>query len=76
MPTRRECVERAGRALAAGLVAAESMTPRELAERCWTPTSTKSVDELEDEIREERGMAPIHGGGSSGGGDRGESPSR
>ncbi|WP_165764035.1 hypothetical protein [Nocardioides sp. PD653] len=41
-------------------LAMAQMTPREQAEAAWTPTSTHTVDELEDLIRAERGMAPLH----------------
>jgi hypothetical protein len=34
------------------------MTPREQAEAAWTPTSPYTVDELEDLIRERRGLEP------------------
>ena len=37
------------------------MTPREQAEAAWRDNSPyASVDELEDQIRIDRGMAPIH----------------
>lgn len=50
------------------------LTPREQAEAAWTPTlpaasngELRSVDDLEDLIRQERGMAPLDrstGGGA------------
>lgn len=36
------------------------MTPREQAEAAWSPTSTLTVDELEDRIRIRRGLPPVH----------------
>lgn len=57
-PTKAEAIARAGQIAAAGDLAAAAMTPRELAEASWTPTSRRSVDELEDLIRAERGLAP------------------
>lgn len=36
------------------------MTPREQAEAAWSPTSRHSVDELEDLIRADRGLPPVH----------------
>jgi hypothetical protein len=35
------------------------MTPREQAEGAWTPTSRFNVDELEDQIRADRGLPPL-----------------
>lgn len=60
MPTRQECIDAAGAVLAASRMACAQMTPREQAEAAWTPTSPYSVDELEDRIRAQRGMAAIH----------------
>jgi hypothetical protein len=57
-PTRAEAVASAGRKLAASDLACAQMTPREQAEAAWTPTSTSTVDELEDRIRVRRGMQP------------------
>ncbi|MBM7508716.1 hypothetical protein JOE61_002530 [Nocardioides salarius] len=57
-PTERECIEAAGAVLAASDEAIEQMTPREQAEAAWTPTCRRSVDELEDLIRVQRGLAP------------------
>lgn len=68
MPTRAEAIASAGAKLAASNIACAQMTARELAEASWTPTSPLSVDDLENAIRAERGMAPIE---RSGGG-RGE----
>lgn len=56
--TRSKAIHDAGGVFAATLRARESMTPRELAEASWTPTSRHSVDELEDLIRAERGLHP------------------
>lgn len=58
MTTRTDVIDAAGRDFAALLRARESMTPRELAEASWSPTSAHSVDELEDLIRAERGLRP------------------
>jgi hypothetical protein len=55
-PTKEQAIRAAGEVLAAGRVAAQQMTPRELAEAAWTPTCGMSVDELEEQIRAERGM--------------------
>lgn len=63
-PTREECIALAGRVLAESWALTAQMTPREQAEAAWTPTTGMSVDELEDEIRVERGLQPIHGGSS------------
>lgn len=57
MTGRDEATRAAGEVLAAGRVAAQQMTPRELAEAAWTPTGP-SVEELEAEIRRERGLPP------------------
>lgn len=56
--TRTEAIRRAGSKLAASIEACAQMTPREQAEAAWTPTSPYTVDELEDLIREQRGMEP------------------
>lgn len=56
--SREDAVQAAGEVLAASARACAAMTPREQAEAAWTPTSEFSVDELEDLIRAERGMAP------------------
>ncbi|WP_435744996.1 hypothetical protein [Nocardioides sp. SYSU DS0663] len=60
MPSREECIRNAGEVLATAYVACEQMTPREQAEAAWTPTSHHTVDELEDLIRADRGLPPIH----------------
>lgn len=62
MRTRQQAIARAGKAFAEGLATCAQMTPREQAEAAWTPTSTKTVDELEDLIRLDRGMEPLHRG--------------
>ncbi len=56
----REAIREAGRVLAAARRTADAMTPRELAEAAWTPTTGCTVDELEDEIRADRGLPPRH----------------
>jgi hypothetical protein len=56
--SREQAIQTAGEKLAASRVACAQMTPREQAEAAWTPTSALSVDELEDRIREERGLPP------------------
>ena len=58
MTTRREAVKAAGEVLAASRAACAQMTPREQAEAAWTPTSPYSVDELEEQIRAQRGIEP------------------
>jgi hypothetical protein len=60
MPTQDEVLAKASRTYAAGLIAQEQMTPREQAEAAHTPTSRFTVDELEDQIRADRGLDPIH----------------
>lgn len=57
--TREQAIDRAATAYAELLATCAQMTPREQAEAAWTPTSPYTVDELEDQIRIERGMAPI-----------------
>lgn len=59
MPTRDEALDAAADVLVASNAAIAQMTPREQAEAAWTPTSTSSVDEIEDRIRAKRGMAPL-----------------
>lgn len=59
-PTREQAIQAAGEIYANGLHEAAQMTPRELAEAAWTPTLAMSVDELEDDIRARRGLAPVH----------------
>ncbi|MDO3397016.1 hypothetical protein QWJ41_14915 [Nocardioides sp. SOB44] len=61
----QECIEAAADVLVASDEAIEQMTPREQAEAAWTPTCRRSVDELEDLIRGQRGLAardPQEGG--------------
>lgn len=53
-------IKKAGETLAAGDLAMARMTPREQAEAAWTPTVGCTVDELEDEIRADRGLEPKH----------------
>jgi len=60
MTTYEEAIAAAGDLAAEQFLACQSMTPREQAEAAYTPTSRYSVDELEDLIREERGLEPIH----------------
>lgn len=59
MPTRDECLDGAADVLVTSNAAIAQMTPREQAEAAWSPTERTSVDELEDLIREQRGMAPL-----------------
>lgn len=66
MPTRDECLDAAADVLITSNMAIAQMTPREQAEAAWTPTLSaasngelRSVDDLEDLIRQERGMAPL-----------------
>lgn len=58
--TRAQAIQRAANAVAAMYRAIAQMTPREQAEAAWTPTSRFTVDELEDQIRADRGMTPLH----------------
>lgn len=58
--TRAAAIQTAGSKLATSDMAIALMTPREQAEAAWTPTSRFSVDELEDLIREQRGMGSHH----------------
>lgn len=60
MPTEEQAYDAAGRTLALSDAAIAHMTPREQAEAAWTPTSPYSVDELEDQIRADRGMPLLH----------------
>lgn len=60
MTTYEEAIAAAGDLAAVQLLARQAMTPREQAEAAYTPTSRYSVDELEDLIRIERGLEPIH----------------
>lgn len=56
----KAAIQKAGEILAAGRRAAAQMTARELAEAAWTPTCGVTVDELEDEIRADRGLPLAH----------------
>lgn len=56
----KTAIAKAGQILAAGQRAADQMTARELAEAAWTPTCGVTVDELEDEIRQRRGLPLAH----------------
>ncbi len=59
---RRAAIEAAARAFVDACHAADQMTPRELAEACWTPTNGPRgpwVDAKEDQIRAERGLPPL-----------------
>lgn len=59
--TRAAAITAAGVKLAASYAACAQMTPREQAEAAWTPTSPyRSVDELEDAIRDQRGLPRVH----------------
>lgn len=60
MTTKEEAIAAAGRGLAAMREAVAQMTPREHAEAAWTPTCGVTVDELEDEIRTNRGLPLAH----------------
>jgi len=53
-------IDAAARAHLNGLATEALMTPREQAEAAWTPGCGYTVDELEDLIRQDRGMPPIH----------------
>jgi hypothetical protein len=55
-PTRELAIAKAGQVVAQMEATAAQMTPRQLAEASWTPTSPYSVDELEQEIRADRGL--------------------
>jgi hypothetical protein len=54
--TREQAIAQAGQVVAQMEATAAQMTPRQLAEASWTPTSPYSVDELEQEIRADRGL--------------------
>lgn len=56
---REAAIRAAGEAFARGRAAQALKTPREQAEAAWTPTSPYSVDELEDQIRADRGAPPL-----------------
>ncbi|WGY03731.1 hypothetical protein QI633_08185 [Nocardioides sp. QY071] len=57
--THAQAITRAAKAFANTLATCAQMTAREQAEAAWTPTGPYTVDELEDQIREDRGMAPL-----------------
>lgn len=56
---RKEGIDRAAQAYADALATCALMTPREQAEAAYHPGGP-SVEELEDEIRADRGLPPIH----------------
>lgn len=56
MRTEEECIDGAGRVLAWSDAAMAEMTPREQAEAAWTPGCGLTVEELEAQIRAERGI--------------------
>lgn len=58
MPTREERIARFAALMDASDAACAQMTPREQAEAAWHPGSTKTVDELADDLRALRGLAP------------------
>lgn len=58
MKTREECIDAAARVIAESNAICAGMTPREQAEAAWRPTGP-SVDELEAEIRADRGLPPL-----------------
>jgi hypothetical protein len=53
-------IDAADEVYAAERIAAAQRTPREQAEAARTPTLRHTVDELEDQIRADRGLEPIH----------------
>lgn len=59
-PTRHEAIAQAGQIIAQAVAVSEQMTPRQLAEASWTPTSPYTVDQLEDRIRQRRGLPLAH----------------
>lgn len=59
MSSRADAIAAFGRIAAIHDQAIAQMSPREQAERAWTPTSSLSVDELEDRIRERRGLPAL-----------------
>lgn len=72
MRTREQQIDRAAIAYVNARKSMAEMTPREQAEAAWSPTSRRSVDELEDLIRAQRGLPALQarkankkGGGSS-----------
>lgn len=58
MRTREQAIKNVAQIWVAGAVAAVQRTPREQAEAAWTPTCGLSVDDLEDQIRLDRGLPP------------------
>lgn len=56
----QDAARAAGETLAEHLIAMESMTPREAAEAIWSPTSSRTVEEIEDRVRADRGLPPKH----------------
>ena len=58
-PTRAEALAAYGELAAEHQLAVEQMTPREQAEAAWTPTDPRTVDEIEDSIRADRGLPPL-----------------
>lgn len=66
-PTRADAIAAYGEQAAMNEIARQSMSPREQAEAAaWSPTSRHAVDELEDLIREERGLPAKQRGGGPG----------
>lgn len=59
MTARAELIAKAGAGLARMRQAVASMTPRQQAEAAWTPTCGSTVEQLEDEIRAQRGLPQI-----------------
>ncbi len=57
LPTKEECLERAGRAITWGLIRSASMAPREAAEAAHIQGVGLSVDEIELLIRARRAAA-------------------
>lgn len=57
MATAQE-IQNAARAHVHGLATEALLTPRELAEGAWYPGCGKTVDQLEAEIRDSRGLPP------------------
>jgi len=61
MPTYEECIAKAGALLAEGDLIDATKPPRQLAEEAYNPTyPAVTVDVLEDRIRVQRGLPPIH----------------
>lgn len=58
MTTKAEALRAYGEVAAEHELAIAQMTPREQAEAAWTPTGP-SVDDLEDEIRADRGLPAL-----------------